>query len=274
MHPLHHPGLTALYVYSEYLLQVLEPLCQRRAHLLSQWNFHCCCPRCLDTSAAGSLAALVCLSCKDVILPPSVIEEAGSWQCQGCRVTITDKEAEARLEKVTATLNKVSKSDVKKLESFLGAAQCVLHPRNSLLLGVKRNLFGLYGSAPGYSQAELTEVQVTRKLMLGEEYLEAVGRVDPGLTRWRGQILYEMNKFKIVKIMQALQKRQIGIESFLEQATIIVKELEEAVAGMTGERVEMRGNLKARLVMLSKTEVLGQGYAQLLGMIVKLPFIS
>ena len=98
-----------------------------------------------------------------------------------------------------------------RLESFLKAASTVLHPRHALVLAITRTLFSLYGgSLPGYTQAELSEdqvtprpltlalVQVARKLELGERYLVAMERVDPGLTKWRGQMLYEMNKYKLV----------------------------------------------------------------------------
>lgn len=49
-----------------------------------------------------------------------------------------------------------------RLESFLKAASCVLHPRHAVVLAIIRTLFSLYGgSLPGYTQAELTEDQVT-----------------------------------------------------------------------------------------------------------------
>lgn len=35
---------------------------------------------------------------------------------------------------------------------------------------------------------------------LGERYMVAVERVDPGLTKWRGQMLYEINKYKLVSV--------------------------------------------------------------------------
>ena len=132
---------------------------------------------------------------------------------------------------MAATLDRVPRNDVNRLESFLKAAGRVLHPQHSVLLEVKRMLFSLYGSAPGFSQTELSEEQMARKLALGEEYVAAVSRVDPGLTKWRGQILYESNKIKLVRGLQALQTRKIGVEAFLKELTKSATELEEAVAG-------------------------------------------
>ena len=169
---------------------------------------------------------------------------------------------------MAATLDRVPRNDVNRLESFLKAAGRVLHPQHSVLLEVKRMLFSLYGST------ELSEEQMARKLALGEEYVAAVSRVDPGLTKWRGQILYESNKIKLVRGLQALQTRKIGVEAFLKELTKSATELEEAVAGMLGSPVSPPKGLRDRLKALSKVELLGPGYAHILGIVTGLPFVQ
>ena len=178
------------------------------------------------------------------------------------------------MDKVAATLDKVPRTDLVRLESFLKAAGKVLHPQHSVLLEVKRMLFSLYGSAPGYTQTELSEEQMLRKLSLGEEYIAAVSRVDQGLTKWRGQILYESNKIKLVKSLQDLQTRKIGVEGFLQELTKSTTELEEAVAGMLGSPVSPPKGLRDRLKALTRVELLGPGYAQILGIVIGLPFVQ
>lgn len=259
-----------------YSSQLLEPRHQRRSLLSSGWHFLCCCPRCADGSAEGSLAGLVCLQCSKsgTILPQKPLQPDSPWECRKCNSAITASEAESRVDKVAATLDRIPRNDVARLESFLKAAGRVLHPNHSVLLEVKRMLFSLYGSAPGFTQTELSEEQMARKLALGEEYIVAVSRVDPGLTKWRGQILYESNKIKLVRSLQALQTRQIGVEAFVKELTKTATELEEAVAGMLGTPVSPPKGLKDRLKVLSKVELLGPGYAHILGIVTGLPFVQ
>ena len=178
------------------------------------------------------------------------------------------------MDKVAATLDRIPRNDVARLESFLKAGGRVLHPHHSVLLEVKRMLFSLYGSAAGYTQTELSDEQMARKLALGEEYIAAVSKADPGLTKWRGQILYESNKIKLVRSLQALQTRRIGVEAFLKELTKTATELEEAVAGMLGSPVSPPKGLRDRLKVLSKVELLGPGYAHILGIVTGLPFVQ
>ena len=84
-----------------------------------------------------------------------------------------------------------------------------------------------------------------------------------------------MNRFKLVSSLQSLQSRAVGVEGFLELVAVSVGELEEAVAGLTGERIGGGGGkLKSRLEGLSKAEVLGPGYSHILNIVLKLPFLS
>jgi len=258
-----------------YTTNILELPIPRREHISSMWHFTCCCSRCSDPSPS-SLAAMVCLQCSSSLLLPTLpLDPASPWQCQTCSAEVKASEVMARVAKVNQSLAKVSRTDVKKLESFLTVAQKILHPHHATLLDVKWTLFFLYGgSTQGIPQSELTQEQVARKLALGQEYIEAVGKVDPGLTKWRGQIQYETNKFKFILAMQDLQTRKLNVEGFMARVTESVEELEGALGGMMGEKLPPVKGLKARLARLGNDQMLGPGYACMIGMILKLPFIQ
>lgn len=90
-----------------YTTNLLEGTKARRITLASQWNFSCCCSRCLDNSPEGSMAGLVCFSCKKgVQLPSNPLDPCSPWACS-CSATITAEEAETRVDKVQNTLDKV-----------------------------------------------------------------------------------------------------------------------------------------------------------------------
>ena len=59
---------------------------------------------------------------------------------------ISAAEAESRVDKVAATLDRVPRTDLVRLESFLKAAGKVLHPQHSVLLVPDGGDVGLYGA--------------------------------------------------------------------------------------------------------------------------------
>ena len=162
-----------------------------------------------------------------------------------------------------------------KLENFLKIAGKILHPNHCLLLGVKKNLFSLYGSAPGLQLQQLTPTQIVRKIQLADEYVEVMEKIDPGLTAWKGQIFYEVNRFKMVINMQNLQAHKITIDQFGNRLEESVTELEQAVAGIAGEKYSVTTtSLRERVGMLAKVQLLGEGYKMLLNTCLKMPFIK
>ena len=46
---------------------------------------------------------------------------------------------------------------------------------------------------------------ISRKLDLAEQVMAVMDKLDPGLTAWRGKILYDVTRFRIVNTLQDLQ---------------------------------------------------------------------
>jgi len=260
-----------------YTTSVLESITSRRKNIESQWHFECACIRCSDKTECGSFTSTIfCQKCKKgKVLPEAPLMQECNWICDKCGQAITSEEVENVVTKIEQSIEKIPEKDVTKLENFLKIAEKILHPNHCLLVSVKKNLFGLYGTAPGLQLQQLSPAQITRKIQLAEEHVMVMEKIDPGLTAWKGQIFYEVNRFKIVINMQNLQGQKVSIDKFVSSLEASVSELEEAVAGISGEKYSVTTtSLRHRLGMLAKVQLLGEGYKMLLNTCLKMPFIK
>jgi len=260
-----------------YTTSVLETNTSRRKNIQSQWHFDCACVRCSDSTECGSYASsIICQKCKKgKVVPEAPLKEDSGWICDKCGEVFTAEQVDNIVLKIKQSIEKIHDKDVTKLENLLKIAENILHPNHCLLINVKKNLFGLYGTAPGLQLQQLSPVQIGRKIQLAEEYVEVMEKIDPGLTAWKGQIFYEVNRFKIVINMQNLQGQKVSIDKFVSSLETSVSELEQAVAGISGEKYSVTTpSLRQRLGMLAKVQLLGEGYKMLLNTCLKMPFIK
>jgi len=260
-----------------YTTSVLETNISRRRNIQSQWHFDCACIRCSDNTECGSFtSAIICQKCKvGKVIPEAPLKEESSWICDKCGEVFTSDQVENIVLKIKKSIEKIPEKDVEKLEKFLRIAENILHPNHCLLVNVKKNLFGLYGTAPGLQLQQLSPVQIGRKIQLAEQHVEVMEKIDPGLTAWKGQIFYEVNRFKIVINMQNLQGQKISIDQFVSTLEESVSELEQAVAGISGEKYSVTTpSLRQRVTMLAKVQLLGEGYKMLLNTCLKMPFVK
>ena len=80
-------------------------------------------------------------------------------------------------------------------EAYLRKYGCILHPNNVLMVRIKSKLSGLYGRCPGYDMMEMTynRAILNRKLQICQETLVVLNKLQPGLSRSRGILLYELH---------------------------------------------------------------------------------
>ena len=137
-----------------------------------------------------------------------------------------------------------------------------------MLIEVKKSLLALYGSP-------LSPSLISRKLELAEEILAVQDKLDPGMTTWRGQILYDVTRFRLMLALQGVQAGQISPGDCMTRLEEAATALETAVGSITGERVGEKGRtLRQRLASLAKAQILGDGYKMLLQASLKMPFIK
>lgn len=94
---------------------------------------------------------------------------------------------------------------------------------------VKKFLADLYGCTPGYQYNQLNEERLDKKISYYQNFLETIGKVDPGYTKWRGQVLYEVHRPKMIKANKAYESGDITKEEFVKTLKNIQMTLEESI---------------------------------------------
>ena len=138
----------------------------------------------------------------------------------------------------------------------------------------------------------MNPAQISRKLELAEEMMMVMDKLDPGVTTWRGKMIYDVSRFRImmclqvhtfiilikpiimIHMMQELQSRKTTPEKVVLQLSTCVSQLEMAVSGLTGDRFSSKGGLRQRMMVLAGVQILGDGYKMLLSTCLKMPFIK
>ena len=251
-----------------YTAGCLEDHNHRQEQILAGWYFQCWCERCSDPSdCSTSSSAVVCPVCRlGLVLPRS----SQLWSCesQDCRQEFLPAHIEKVTSKLKLLLEKTPSKEPEKLENFLKIASKFLHPNHCLVLEVKKSLLALYGST-------LSPELITRKLQLADEILDVLDKLEPGLSAVRGQILYDITRFRLMSCLQAVQAGQISPGDCAVKLEEAVADLETTVAAVTGEQFVCGGpGLRGRMTRLAKVELLGQGYRLLLQTSLKMPFIK
>ena len=251
-----------------YTAGCLEDFLERQQQISAGWYFDCWCTRCSDPSELSThSSAVVCPLCRaGLVLPRS----GQVWSCerQDCRQEFLPSHITKVTSKLKLLLEKTPSKEPDKLENFLKIASKFLHPNHCLVVEVKKTLLALYGST-------LNPQLITRKLQLADEILDVLDKLDPGLSAVRGQILYDVTRFRLMSCLQSLQAGQISPGDCAARLEESLVDLETTVAALTGEQFQCGGpSLKARIKLLSQVELLGPGYRLLLQTCLKMPFIK
>ena len=105
--------------------------------------------------------------------------------------------------------------------------------------------------------------------------MTVMDKLDPGVTKWRGKLLYDVTRFRIVNTLQDLQARRLGPDKVEKSLRSSVEDLEVAATGLTGEKFgDKAGSLRQRMAALCGVQILGEGYKMLLSTCLKMPFIK
>ncbi|XP_053669848.1 SET domain-containing protein SmydA-8 [Anopheles nili] len=194
--------LTLTYAY------ILQGTIKRRQHLHAEKFFWCNCRRCTDPTELGTnCSALRCTKCqRGHILPTNPLDQEADWRCQQCSEGMSCEAIVLLLEKLSQELERIDGNDVAGLEAFVRSQSTVLHDNHYLLLAAKHSLCELYGKIEGYLIPQLSVEQLKRKETLCRDLLEVVDQLEPGLSRLRGTIMYEIHVPLLIESGQLFQR--------------------------------------------------------------------
>ncbi|XP_040570990.1 SET domain-containing protein SmydA-8 [Lepeophtheirus salmonis] len=197
----------------------------RRTTIKNKWYFDCCCKRCADPTECGSyLGALLCSSCKSVVLPINPLETESNWACKGCSKEYDVEYVMGVLISVGESLEEATPYDPNSYEKILYDTQDLLHPNHYLRIEAELKVAALIGNIPTSSFSKgMPRPAVERKRQCCFHILEVLSLVDPGFNQWRVQILSELTKTKLylvnldfnagladkVEVFKILQEQQV-----------------------------------------------------------------
>ena len=101
------------------------------------------------------------------------------WGCEECGATFPSSLVTGLVMEVTEMLEMTGQADMGGLEFLVTMYEGCLHPRHSVMLGIKRYLIYIYGRAAEASQPE----HLRRKIEYCTQILKACDLVMPGMTR-------------------------------------------------------------------------------------------
>lgn len=222
-------NLYACYTYTNY------GTVARQAHLKESKYFVCRCCRCVDPTELGThISTLKCQKCSTgLILPIEPVDDETLWKCSSCTFELP-AEAVARILSVIqdgladVLVMQMTGNRVEVLEAFLKKYVTSLHPSHFILMNVRHNLSQLYGRVSGYRMLDLTDKHLERMIELTQEILRVTDIIEPGLTRSRAILLYEIHMPMILLAKSKFNEGTIDSNEYKKQLNEVVKTVKES----------------------------------------------
>ncbi|EFN79379.1 SET domain-containing protein SmydA-8 [Harpegnathos saltator] len=211
-----------LFNYTSSLLGTAD----RREHLREGKYFECECDLCKDSCELQShLSSLLCPRCKKGFIEmqdTSIVDpyaRESRWQCQTCKRTYGGRLIRATLNICRTLIEECEDIDIKSLDGLLKKLSRSLHTNHFLMLSLKQKLLAT-------CRKEMTSPNPQKKIiqkMLDtcKEIYSVLDIVEPGISRLKGIMLYEMHLPMIILANRSYSAREIS-------STQLACQLEEA----------------------------------------------
>ena len=133
------------------------------------------------------------------------------WKCN-CGFTVPEPQVKLILEEMFAEITKLIKTNRYNTElwlTFLDTALSVVHPQHEVIIEIAKFLVPVLCRAPGRRTSDFPLSLVRKKLELARWYLNVTNIVDPGYSKQRVKVLYEVVETKLFLTFQ--EHHEIGV---------------------------------------------------------------
>lgn len=208
----------------------LQGTLMRRQFISDGKFFWCSCKRCSDpTELRTYISALVCKNCEDgKVLPMDPLNQNGAWKCNMCSLSLQGDSVKALLKTLYNELEDIGPHNVRKQEEFLIKYRNVLTPNHYLFLSAKYSLCQVLGKMEGYVINELSEEYLLKKETYCRQLLAIVAILEPGKSRLRGMLLYELHAPIMISSTRRIQEQKISVNKFRANVKEAVQLLTES----------------------------------------------
>lgn len=228
-------------LFSSYTSSLL-PTMIRRENLKHSKHFDCCCARCADPTEMGThFSSLKCTKCENgLIMSSNPLEPEAIWKCTHCEFNVRGEGIRKIYTLIQSEINYLENDTepeqlIVATEKLMKKYKSVLHPRHGFNISLKHSLIQLYGRAPGYTFEDLPDLLLERKIDMCRMVLEVADKVEPGLNRFRGLLLYEMHVPMMLFARSRYEYKEFNKEVFCTKMQEVASVLREAVNILTLE---------------------------------------
>jgi len=221
---------------------------RRRKEIASCWMFECQCPRCEDPTELGTyLSAALCPEpeCKGAVLPEDKRLGCEVWKCMECGQKMEHGKVGDIVKELEDEMVDTMAHEFEKYEEMEEKFSALLHPNHYQLQILRRQLAGAI-------RGNLTLKQVELRLKLIEDFINVFKIVDPGLTKWRGKMLYQVCKTRMFLADHKHSKEETEKEVFLAEVRNNIAGLEDVVESL---KHEPETSMEFRLSKMAETSM-------------------
>lgn len=183
----------------------------RQEHLLTNKYFQCKCERCLDPTELGTnFSSLKCIgdigkTCGGILLPKEPIDitnNAVKWYCDRCDVSIANEQIDIILTNIEHEVDDLMVPSMptsigpENYDAPISKLSTLLHENHFHLFALKHTLIQMYGHKPNYLLHDLSDEILHRKIVMCEQLLSILDRIDPNtirLTLYTSIVAYELH---------------------------------------------------------------------------------
>ncbi|KAJ8979859.1 hypothetical protein NQ317_016043 [Molorchus minor] len=221
-------------LYSSYTYS-LWPTLVRREFFREGKYFDCSCARCCDKTELGTNnSTLKCNKCDNgIILPADPLDDKCYWNCTHCEFRTNAVAVRKAFAAIQADIDAVEyvngPKGIEERETIYKRYKSVLHPKNAYMSILRSSLIQLYGKSDGYEIDDLPDILLERKVELCMQLLEVLDVIEPGRSRIRGIVLYELHGPLMALARHQYQTDTISKEEFKIQLQKAIDTMGKAV---------------------------------------------
>lgn len=218
-----------LYVTYTYTLWETK---RRQEHLQQGKFFSCACDRCLDpTELNTNYSSLLCDDCRQSYISEIKRPSGESvWRCSVCENEISNEIPTEKLKRIQAEFEKAEKlpnqlERVCTYERLLNKFKDTLHPNHYIMIDIQQMLIYAYGHLEKLEYDNLSTHIIEHKVNMCTNILNILDKFEPGATRFRALILYELYMPELLLAKRSFDSRHISQEEYVKCVNRVIDNL-------------------------------------------------
>ncbi|XP_059617485.1 SET domain-containing protein SmydA-8 [Phlebotomus argentipes] len=236
---------------------------ERQVHLQRGKFFTCHCSRCLDPTELGTyFSSIKCRSCPGGFqLSTDPLDETSDWKCNSCDASTPGSKIHDTVDKIQESVDVLknkpaSRTKLIETEKLFKHLMNTLHPNHFLQISLREMLIEMLGHVEGCGLNGLPEVLLQHKIQLIRDVLAILNAFEPGMTRVRAMMLFELHAPLAVLAKKLFFGGKIPARVFREKLQEIADVVSEAYETLKWEDCRLSEGLLATICQNTHNQLL------------------